>query len=219
MELRKAVEVIAEISRTRHNFLSNLTDIVRFGQSSVDPPRAGDYGIDKMCVLLSFPGIGEAINQAFRIMANVAIGLDVVFGSDGNIYRSADDFPDGVESVAVSNVFLKKGVKAKDLDGGFLDPIRDMIFHFTEFSSFAEVAVEVARMLFETSFLSGFYGVKRDPLTGNIVYKDENGIESHEFDSDSYRWGVATVGSGTLYGGKLSDFVKYIGPRIRQIKE
>jgi len=157
--------------------------------------------------------IGPAFKEAFRVLVQVGLndtiddgGANWNVGGADNIYQQEKLTNEDMERFyrrVAKTVGSRLGMKEDDY--------------------FVQHAVQQARMLFENSGCSAWFMVKRERAgerAGEIMYIDERGNESSDFNSNAYKYGVvARGGDGTGYADRQNDYVKIWATRSKYFGE
>lgn len=183
----------------------------RWTETFLPPDMAALFGYGKVANGdLPQERIGVAMETAFRALAAVVTGAGRL-GKDGNYYEAkhAALLATSVGDVTPENILLQDKVTQADRER-FATAIEQFVMKNCGCNAFwASFAVRTVQQLYETTLLSGYYGIKRDVKTGDIVYKDEGGNQSASYDSKAYAWGEpAADGCSSFFGRYLVDWEK-----------
>jgi len=146
--------------------------------------------------------IGPAFKEAFRVLAQV--GLNDTINDGGANWNVG----------GVDNIYQQEKLTNEDMERFYRRVAKTVgsRLGMKEDDYFVQHAVQQARMLFENSGCSAWFMVKRErggERAGEIIYIDERGNESSDFNSDAYKYGVvARGGDGTGYADRQNDYVK-----------
>lgn len=199
MNLYRAVGAIVDNINVTDQWRRAWHDIHEGAVTSFVQTRWAEYQLPSgMVALLELPGLGRAMELAFKAIATKAVGRDIGIPCDDLLKRENAVQSDIDAYWLAIEEYVRKGGVDDEL--------------------FVQLGTQMAGMLFENSLLSGWFGFKRDQR-GEIVYKWNN-TESAEFDAEAYKYGViAQSGDGSLYPDRNNDYIKVVATRGKIMKE